>query len=115
MLCHPPGQGKLRGQPHGGRPRATVALLRPVRYTARVMTTEQQLLAAIEALDEAAARLRQGGEDVDLAGCLARIDFLAATLPPETDPQLRHFVQQQSYQKARRLLERSVARTNPGA
>lgn len=85
-----------------------------MRYTARVKTIEQELLAALEALDEATAQLRAGGDAVDLTGCLARLDTLAAAVPAEADPQLRHFLRQKSYQKARRLLEQSLARPASG-
>jgi hypothetical protein len=37
-----------------------------------------------------------------------RIERLAETLPPKTDPQLRHFLQRRSYSKALELLEATV-------
>jgi hypothetical protein len=40
-----------------------------------------------------------------LSALFARIDELAGQLPPETDPELRHFLQRKSHQKAKCLLE----------
>ena len=46
--------------------------------------------------DRHTARLRQVSE---------KIERLEQSLPPETDPQLRHFLQRRSYTKALALLE----------
>ncbi len=66
-------------------------------------TTETQLLAALHEL-EAAARDRREPPP-PLQPLFDRIDRLAASLPPESDPELRHFLQRKSYAKAREWLE----------
>lgn len=65
--------------------------------------TEKQLLAALRELDAAARDRRM--PPPPLQPLFERIDRLAATLPPETDPELRHFLQRKSYAKAREWLE----------
>lgn len=40
-----------------------------------------------------------------LADVSARIERLEESLPPQTDPQLRHFLQRRSYSKALELIE----------
>ena len=41
----------------------------------------------------------------DLRPIFARVEGLAEKLPPATDPDLLHFLQRKSYQKARVCLE----------
>lgn len=74
---------------------------------------EQNLIEALDQLEDRTARLRTGQTDVDLAGCLRRLDELSASLPPDTDPRLRHFLQSRSYQKARLWLDRLTAAARP--
>lgn len=66
--------------------------------------SEQELHAALVAL-EAAVRDVAGGRRVDLLPLFARIDELGAALPAGTDPQLRHFLERKSFEKARLWLE----------
>lgn len=75
--------------------------------------TETELLRALEELEAAVAGLRGPGPRPDVAACLRRLDELAAALPPDADPELRHFLARKSYQKARlhlagRAAERGV-------
>jgi len=62
--------------------------------------TEQAVLAALLELDAAAKRMAGTGSKPALAPLLARLDRLAVELPPGSDPELRHFLQQRSYEKA---------------
>jgi hypothetical protein len=61
---------------------------------------EQQLFEALLNLDGAVRRLAQERPNVNLLPLFARIDELAAQLPPGTHPQLLHFLQQKSHEKA---------------
>ncbi|HEY6169011.1 MAG TPA: hypothetical protein VI454_13295 [Verrucomicrobiae bacterium] len=62
--------------------------------------TEQAVLDALLELD-AAVKLKSGaGPKPSLAPLLARLDKLAVQLPPGSDEELRHFLQQRSYEKA---------------
>lgn len=63
--------------------------------------TEAELLRALDGLEAAVAGLRGPGPKPDVAACLRRVDELAAALPPDADPGLRHFLARKSYQKAR--------------
>jgi hypothetical protein len=66
---------------------------------------EQQLLDALAGLDNAVKAMSAIEGKPDLSALFARIDELAGQLPPETDPELRHFLQRKSHQKAKCLLE----------
>lgn len=68
-------------------------------------TTEQEILETLKELDAAVARMASATPKPDLKPIFARIDSLAGQLPAGTDPQLRHFLQRKSYQKARAFLE----------
>ncbi len=78
-------------------------------------TLEHDLLTALRTLEAAARASRQPGATTDFQALFARIDELAGRLPPETDPELRHFLARKSYGKAREYLEgRAVARGSCG-
>lgn len=66
---------------------------------------EQQLLAALAELDNAIKAMPAANPKPSLLPLFARIDELANQLQPAADPQLRHFLQRKSYEKARLLLE----------
>jgi len=74
---------------------------------------EQELHAALVALEDAVQRLA-AGQPVDLLPLFARIDELGAALPPGTDPQLRHFLDRKSFAKARLWLENRRAEITRG-
>ena len=61
---------------------------------------EQELHAALLELDAAVKRMAATKTPVDLLPLFARIDELGAKLPPGTDPQLVHFIQRKSFEKA---------------
>ena len=67
-------------------------------------TLEQEILDALNELDAAARAARQPQPKPDLQSLFSRLDQLAGRLPPQTDPNLRHFLQRKSYEKARQLL-----------
>lgn len=66
---------------------------------------EQSILQSLETLEAAAAaRSQPAAEKPPLLPILQRLDQLTRELPPETSPDLRHYLQRGSYQKARLLL-----------
>lgn len=75
---------------------------------------EASILQALLELDAAAALLRQGGPKPDLSAILQRLRTLGAELPPTSDPDLRHYMQRQSYEKARLFLQGRAAENARG-
>ena len=68
---------------------------------------EKQLLDALVELDTAVKAMSSENPKPGLMPLFSRIDELAEKLPPSADPELRHFLQRKSYEKARlHLLER---------
>ena len=61
---------------------------------------EQELHQALLELDGAVKRMAASKAPVDLLPLFARIDELGAKLPAGTDPQLVHFIQRKSFEKA---------------
>ena len=66
---------------------------------------EQELHQALLDLDGAVKRMAATRTPVDLLPLFARIDELGAKLPAGTDPQLVHFIQRKSFEKATLWLE----------
>jgi len=75
---------------------------------------EQELHAALLELDAAVKRMAATKERVNLLPLFARIDELGKKLPPETDPQLVHFIQRKSFEKATLWLEGRKAEITRG-
>jgi hypothetical protein len=75
---------------------------------------EQQLYDALLALDQAVKGFAARKEPVDLMPLFRRIDELGAQLPPGTDPQLVHFIQRKSFEKAIFWLEGRKAEITRG-
>ena len=59
---------------------------------------EQTLLEALENYLDAVKRA--GDPLVDLQSHFRKIELLGKSLPPTTDPQLKHYLRSQSYRKA---------------
>ena len=74
---------------------------------------EQQLHQALVNLETAAQQVRTANPKPNLAALFQRIDDLAGQLPPTASPELAHYLQRKSYEKARQFLE-GKSRT-PGA
>lgn len=70
---------------------------------------EVELAEALDALEAAARDPARPG----LLPLFARIDQLAAQLPSEADPELRHFLARKSYAKARERLRGGAAARGP--
>jgi hypothetical protein len=75
---------------------------------------EQELHAALLALDRAVKAMAATKQPADLLPLFARIDELGAQLPPDTDPQLIHFIQRKSFEKAAFWLEGRKAEITRG-
>ncbi len=70
---------------------------------------EARLLSALQDLETAARSMPTSQPKPSLLPLFARIDELTAALPANADPELRHFLQRKSYEKARQRLEGAVA------
>lgn len=66
--------------------------------------TETNILRALHELDAAVKNLAAMNPKPDLRGLWSRIDELARQLPPDTDPDLRHYLHRRSYEKAKLFL-----------
>ena len=66
---------------------------------------EHQILDTLLELEQAAGRMASTQPKPDLRPLFARLDKLAALLPADAPPDLRHYLQRKSYQKARAFLE----------
>jgi hypothetical protein len=66
---------------------------------------ERALLDALKELESALAADRGGVVRSDVGAALRRIDTLSAQLPDSADPELKHFLQRKSYEKARMRLQ----------
>ncbi len=66
---------------------------------------EQSILNTLLELDAAVRSIRTGNRKPDLQPLFSRLDYLASQLPKGTDPQLRHYLNNKSYEKARLLLQ----------
>lgn len=77
---------------------------------------EESVREALQALEAAVAAGRPPAPNPALRPALARVEALTRALPPDVDPQLRHYLQRGSLQKAARWLEgeREDASAPPG-
>ena len=68
-------------------------------------TVENDILQALIDLDNAVKQMRTANPKPNLRPVFERIDALAAKLPRETDPNLRHYLNKKSYEKALLFLQ----------
>jgi hypothetical protein len=66
---------------------------------------EQTILQALVELDQAVKSMPTANPKPNLLPLFNRLDQLARELPPQTDPQLLHYMHKKSYEKARLFLE----------
>ncbi len=71
--------------------------------------TENEILKVLTQLDAAVKTMATANQKPNLLPLFARIEQLAEQLPPETDPELRHFLVRKSYEKAKAKLEGNAA------
>ena len=67
--------------------------------------TERAILQKLVELDATVKAMPTANPKPDLLPLFARLDELARQLPPQTDPDLLHYLHKKSYEKARLLLE----------
>jgi len=67
--------------------------------------TENKILQELNGLNAALATIATADPKPDLVAIFNRLDELLAELPKTADPELLHFLQKKSYEKARLLLE----------
>ena len=76
---------------------------------------EQQILGTLVSLDDAVKTLATANPKPDFCALFARLDDLAAQLPPGTPRDLQHYLQRKSYEKARLFLEGRFAEIKSGS
>jgi len=67
--------------------------------------TEQALLRTLNELDVAVKSMPTAGSKPNLLPIFERLDMLASQLPKGAHPDLLHYLNRKSYEKARLLLE----------
>jgi hypothetical protein len=67
--------------------------------------TEQTILQALVELDQQVKAIPTANPKPNLLPLFTRLDGLTRQLPPQTDPQLLHYLHKKSYEKARLFLE----------
>jgi hypothetical protein len=77
--------------------------------------TEDAILQALIELDSAVKGMATAKPKPNLLPIFERIDDLARHLPRGTDPQLLHYIQKKSYEKARLFLQGRDAENVPGS
>lgn len=75
---------------------------------------EQEILAALRALERAVASMATTQPKPNLLPLFAQLDDLTARLPRATDPTLLHYLHKKSYEKARLFLEGRDAENQVG-
>ena len=65
---------------------------------------EKALLHCLTELEQTAKAMATVRPRPDIGPVLARLDELVAQLPPNTDPNLLHYLHRRSYEKARLFL-----------
>ena len=76
---------------------------------------EQAIFTALNDLDQKVKMINQSSTKPDLQSVFARLDELAARLPRGSNPELLHFLQRKSYEKARLLLAGQGSENQRGA
>ena len=66
---------------------------------------EQQILDTLLQLESTIKTMPTTNPKPNLMPLFTRLDDLASQLPKTTDPNLRHYLQRKSYEKARLLLQ----------
>jgi hypothetical protein len=67
--------------------------------------TKKKIWQALVDLDQQVKSMPTAQPKPNLLPLFTRLDELTRQLPPESDPQLLHYLHKKSYEKARRFLE----------
>lgn len=78
-------------------------------------SAEQSILEALNELDAAVRSMATAHPKPDLRPLFTRIDALSASVPPGSSPDLLHYLQKKSYEKARLWLLGREAENRRGA
>jgi hypothetical protein len=84
-------------------------------YLFAMTETETSLLEALLKLEDAVTALRSAPAKPNLLPLFHRIDELTRQLPRDADPQLLHYLQKKSYEKARLFLQGRDAENRAGS
>jgi hypothetical protein len=74
---------------------------------------EKAILECLLELERTVQSIPSVNPKPNLLPLFSRLDDLMRQLPPQTDPTLRHYLQQRSYQKARLFLQGQEAANTP--
>ena len=77
--------------------------------------TEQEILQTLTELDALVKSMASANPKPDLKPVFARLDALTRQLPPQTAPDLMHYMHRKSYEKARLFLAGRGAETAAGS
>jgi hypothetical protein len=80
-----------------------------------VTATEQEILHALTELDQMVKGMAAANPKPDLRPVFAKLDNLTRQLPPQTAPDLLHYLHRKSYEKARLFLEGRGAENAAGS
>jgi hypothetical protein len=83
-------------------------------YCFCVTATEQNILGALLELENAVKSMPTADPKPDLLPLFAGIDKLTRQLPPQTAPDLLHYLHKKSYKKARLFLQGCDAENQVG-
>jgi hypothetical protein len=85
-----------------------------VGYECTMNAIEHELLHVLDELSQAVQTMASAQPKPNLMPLFARLDTLAAQLPSDTDPMLRHYLHKKSYEKARLFLQGRDAENQTG-
>jgi hypothetical protein len=77
--------------------------------------TEQDILRTLNELDRIVKSMAAANPKPDLKPVFARLDTLTRQLPPQTAPDLLHYLHRKSYEKARLFLQGRDAENAAGS
>ena len=78
-------------------------------------STEQDILRTLTELDGLVKSMATADPKPDLKPVFARLDALTRQLPPQTAPDLMHYMHRKSYEKARLFLQGRGAENAAGS
>jgi hypothetical protein len=80
-----------------------------------VTETETNILNTLVELETAVESMAVANPKPNLVPLFTQLDEFARALPPDANPDLRHYLQRKSYQKARLLLQGRDAENKRGS
>src|SRR5947207_11084725 len=83
--------------------------------TPKMTETEKKILQSLKELDEAVKAMAKADPKPNLLPIFARLEELSRQLPKGTDPNLLHYLNKKSYEKARLFLEGRDAENAEGS